>query len=51
MHFFTGAHGDYHKPTDTWEKLDYVASARVLILPKALSVILLLFSRNTALLK
>jgi len=29
MHFFTGAHGDYHKPTDTWEKLDYVASARV----------------------
>ena len=30
MHFFTGAHGDYHKPSDTWEKLDYNAMARVI---------------------
>lgn len=30
MHFFTGAHGDYHKPTDTWEKLDYTAMSRVI---------------------
>lgn len=29
MHFFTGTHGDYHKPSDDWDKLDYVGLARV----------------------
>ena len=23
LHFFTGTHSDYHRPTDTWEKLNY----------------------------
>ena len=22
LHFFTNTHGDYHKPTDDWEKID-----------------------------
>jgi hypothetical protein len=22
LHFFTGSHGDYHRPTDTWEKVN-----------------------------
>jgi hypothetical protein len=26
---FTGAHGDYHKPSDTWDKLEYPGLARV----------------------
>ena len=26
---FTGAHEDYHKPSDTWDKLDYPGLARV----------------------
>jgi hypothetical protein len=27
--FFTGAHADYHKPSDTWEKLDAGGIARI----------------------
>ncbi len=23
LHFFTNVHGDYHKPSDTWDKIDY----------------------------
>ena len=22
LHFFTNTHGDYHKPTDDWDKID-----------------------------
>jgi Zn-dependent M28 family amino/carboxypeptidase len=29
LNFFTGAHEDYHRPTDTAEKLDYAATVRV----------------------
>ena len=29
LNFFTGAHEDYHRPTDTAEKLDYAATARI----------------------
>ncbi|MCX8051332.1 MAG: M28 family peptidase [Chlorobi bacterium] len=29
LFFFTGLHSDYHRPTDTWDKLDYSAQARV----------------------
>jgi Zn-dependent M28 family amino/carboxypeptidase/Tol biopolymer transport system component len=29
LHFFTGAHSDYHKPSDTPEKLTYSGAARV----------------------
>jgi len=27
--FFTGAHADYHKPSDTWEKIDAGGIARI----------------------
>jgi hypothetical protein len=29
LFFFSGLHGDYHKPSDTWEKVNAPASARV----------------------
>ena len=29
LHFFTGVHGDYHRPTDTWEKLNIDGMAKV----------------------
>jgi Zn-dependent M28 family amino/carboxypeptidase len=29
LFFFSGLHGDYHKPTDTWNKINAEASARV----------------------
>lgn len=29
LHFFTGAHGDYHRPTDTWEKINSAGMAAV----------------------
>lgn len=29
LHFFTGAHGDYHKPSDAAEKLNYGGMAKV----------------------
>jgi aminopeptidase YwaD len=30
LFFFSGLHGDYHKPSDTWEKIDAEAAARLL---------------------
>ena len=30
LHFFTGAHSDYHKPTDDWEKINLKGEADVL---------------------
>lgn len=29
LFFFSGLHGDYHKPSDTWDKIDAAASAKV----------------------
>jgi Zn-dependent M28 family amino/carboxypeptidase len=29
LFFFSGLHSDYHKPSDTWEKIDSKAAARV----------------------
>jgi len=29
LHFFTGLHDDYHRPTDTWEKLNIDGMAKV----------------------
>lgn len=29
LHFFTNVHGDYHKPSDDWEKIDREGLARV----------------------
>jgi hypothetical protein len=30
LFFFSGLHGDYHKPSDTWDKIDAPAAIRVL---------------------
>ena len=30
LFFWTGTHTDYHKPTDTWDKINYADQARVL---------------------
>ena len=32
LFFFTGAHNDYHKPSDTFEKINYTDEARILAL-------------------
>lgn len=32
LFFFTGAHNDYHKPSDTFEKINYTDEARILSL-------------------
>ncbi len=29
MYFYCGTHEDYHRPTDTWEKLDYINMTRI----------------------
>jgi S1-C subfamily serine protease len=30
LFFFSGLHGDYHKPSDTWDKIDAPESAKLL---------------------
>src|SRR5204863_4511371 len=30
LFFFSGLHGDYHKPSDTWDKIDPAAAAKLL---------------------
>lgn len=30
LHFFTGSHSDYHKPSDDWEKINFEAEAEIL---------------------
>jgi len=32
LFFFSGLHGDYHRPSDTWDKIDAQATARLLAL-------------------
>lgn len=32
LFFFTGLHGDYHKPSDTWDKIDAASTATLLSL-------------------
>ena len=29
LFFFTGLHPDYHKPTDTWEKINLESMAKI----------------------
>ena len=29
LHFFTGSHPDYHRPGDTWEKLNFEGMAKI----------------------
>ncbi len=36
LNFFTGAHEDYHRPTDTAEKLDYPGTERIVKLARGL---------------
>jgi peptidase M28-like protein/PDZ domain-containing protein/PA domain-containing protein len=35
LHFFTGNHSDYHRPSDTWEKLNIAGIAKVVELVSA----------------
>jgi Peptidase family M28/PDZ domain len=30
LHFFTGSHSDYHKPSDDWQKINYAGETEVL---------------------
>ena len=30
LHFFTGSHSDYHKPSDDWDKINYLGEAEIL---------------------
>ena len=30
LFFFSGLHGDYHRPSDTWDKIDAPAAVEVL---------------------
>jgi Peptidase family M28/PDZ domain len=30
LHFFTGPHGDYHKPSDDWDKINYKGEVEIL---------------------
>jgi len=32
LFFNTDEHADYHKPSDTWEKIDYLSTARIAVL-------------------
>src|SRR6185503_9416416 len=40
LHFFTGTHDDYHRTSDTWEKLNYEGMAKVsdLVMASALQI-------------
>ena len=40
LHFFTGTHEDYHRASDTWEKLNYEGMAKVrdLVMASALQI-------------
>ncbi len=35
LHFFTGSHSDYHKPSDDWDKINYAGEKEVLALVTA----------------
>ncbi|HSK43085.1 MAG TPA: PDZ domain-containing protein, partial [Candidatus Binatia bacterium] len=37
LFFFSGLHSDYHKPSDTWEKINAVAAVRLLDLVQDVS--------------
>jgi hypothetical protein len=38
LHFFTGSHSDYHKPSDDWEKINLAGEAEVLKIIARLSM-------------
>jgi hypothetical protein len=37
VHFFTGTHADYHRPSDTWDKLNYEGMNRISALVLAIA--------------
>lgn len=38
LHFFTGTHSDYHRPSDDWEKINIPGTERVVDLVEAIAV-------------
>jgi hypothetical protein len=38
LHFFTGTHGDYHRPSDDWEKINIPGTERVVELVEKLVI-------------
>jgi hypothetical protein len=38
LHFFTGTHGDYHRPSDDWEKINIPGTERVVNLVEKLVI-------------
>jgi membrane-associated protease RseP (regulator of RpoE activity) len=38
LHFFTGTHGDYHRPSDDWEKINIPGTERIVDLIEKLIV-------------
>lgn len=40
LFFFSGLHADYHRPTDTWEKIDAAATVRLLRLIADLTMVI-----------
>ena len=38
LHFFTGTHGDYHRPSDDWEKINIPGTERVVDLVEKLVI-------------
>jgi hypothetical protein len=38
LFFFSGLHGDYHRPSDTWDKIDHVSAATLLKMVAEISV-------------
>jgi Zn-dependent M28 family amino/carboxypeptidase len=38
LHFFTGTHGDYHRPSDDWEKINIPGTERVVDLIEKLAI-------------
>jgi hypothetical protein len=38
LHFFTGNHGDYHRPSDDWEKINIPGTERVVELVEKITV-------------
>jgi hypothetical protein len=38
LHFFTGTHGDYHRPSDDWEKINIPGTERVVELVEKVTI-------------
>ena len=38
LHFFTGTHGDYHRPSDDWDKINIPGTERIVDLIEKLVI-------------